>query len=190
MRKKNGFTLIEMIAVIIILGIIMVITVPAVQKYILNSNRASYAADIQAFIENIKAEYEMNDYGQLVKEDEVMIVPIEHIEFEKGQSEESPFGAYDMSRSYIMIIPERNGYQFYANIVDANGIGVSMQTSSEISQDTIQENLSPVVKTWKSYTSASNIFSYQGKNYSMCEIRDIETLEKTVEDAIIILCQK
>lgn len=190
MKKKNGFTLIEVLTVIIIIGIIMMVAVPAVSEYILRSDDASYASDVKAFIEDIKSAYQMKEYGELVKSDEVMIVPIENVEFEKGNSEESPYGKYIKSKSYIIIIPENNGYHFYANIVDESGTGVVMKQDNELNKEAVEKNITSKINNWESYIEASNVFNYKGKNYSMCELRDIETLEMTREDAILVLCQK
>ena len=62
MRNEKGFTLIEILAVVIILGIIMIITIPAVSNYIVSSNKSAYASDLVAFAETVKAEYEMKEY--------------------------------------------------------------------------------------------------------------------------------
>lgn len=189
MKKKNGFTLVEMIAVIIILGIIMVIAVPAVSKYILNSNDATYAGDIQAFVETIRSGYEMEEYGPHVKEGEIMIVPIENVEFEKGESKESPYGAYDLTKSYVLIVPERNGYEFYANVVDVNGIGVVMKKSNELNKDAIEEDIALKITSWNSYKSSGTKLVYNKKTYSMCEVRDIDTPEFSANDAIVVMCE-
>ena len=63
MKNEKGFTLIEALAVIIILGVVMIIAVPAVSKYILRSDKAVYASDITAYVETIRAKYEMKEYG-------------------------------------------------------------------------------------------------------------------------------
>ncbi len=188
--NKKGFTLIEILAVIIILGVLMLITVPAVSRYIMSSNRASYAADISAFLETIKSEYDMKDYGNYVRDDELMIVPFEFVSFEKGNSLESPFGKYDLEKSYAVVVPERNGYQIYATVVDERGMGLEMKAYNEISRDSIEEELGEDMIPWRAYFSVSNPFNYNGKTYTFCEKRDIDTLEKSYEDAIIILCEQ
>ena len=113
--NKKGFTLIEIIAVIIILGILLIITIPLVQNYITGSGKASMAQTASAFLETAKAEYEMGEYGSLLEDDEVMLIPISHIELEKGNTDESKFGVYDKDKSYVIVIPENNGYSFYIN---------------------------------------------------------------------------
>ena len=42
MKKKNGFTLVELLAVIVILAIILVIAVPKITDTIKNSKKASF----------------------------------------------------------------------------------------------------------------------------------------------------
>lgn len=45
--KKNGFTLIEIIAVIVIIGIIALITIPAVESLINNSKESLYNSQVK-----------------------------------------------------------------------------------------------------------------------------------------------
>ncbi len=42
MKNRKAFTLIELLAVIIILGILMIIAVPAVTKFITDSRKETY----------------------------------------------------------------------------------------------------------------------------------------------------
>ena len=185
--KKNGFTLVEILAVIIILGIIMIIAIPAVTKYILKSDKSVYADDIIAYLETARAEYEMKEYGTFLKDDEIMIVPIEYIDLEKG-TKESPFGEFDLSKSYIVISPYKKGYQYYANVVDVQGIGVRMRTQEELNKDLIEENIKDKITSYTLYLDRTTTLNLNNNNYQMCEIRDIDTAEKHYKDAITVLC--
>ena len=49
--KNKGFTLVEILAVIVILGIIMMIAVPRVSEQILKSKKSTYVTDSKRFIE-------------------------------------------------------------------------------------------------------------------------------------------
>ena len=55
MKKNKGFTLIEIIAVVIIIGIIALIAVPSVSSYIANSRKTAYAAHEKSMEEAAKS---------------------------------------------------------------------------------------------------------------------------------------
>ena len=52
--KKKAFTLIELLAVIIILGILMIIAVPSVTKYINSSKKEAYIDSAKEIISGAK----------------------------------------------------------------------------------------------------------------------------------------
>ena len=54
-EKRNGFTLIEILAVIIILGIILLIVVPSVTDYIQKSKREEFVETLFNALESTKA---------------------------------------------------------------------------------------------------------------------------------------
>ena len=53
--KKKGFTLVELLAVIIILSLVLVIAVPSVNKYIKQSKEKAYDTQISTIIEAAQA---------------------------------------------------------------------------------------------------------------------------------------
>lgn len=55
-KQKKGFTLIELIVVLVILGIILAVTVPAVTSYIDDANDAKYLSDARAVFIAAEAE--------------------------------------------------------------------------------------------------------------------------------------
>ena len=65
MKKNNGFTLVELIAVIVIMGIIFIITIPQIQKTSINSkiklcqNKLSLIEDSLNLFLSTNATYEV-----------------------------------------------------------------------------------------------------------------------------------
>ena len=186
MRKKNGFTLIEILAVIIIVGIIMIIAVPAVTKYIFKTNKAVYASDVSAFVESVRAEYEMKEYGSLLKDDEIMVVPIKHIVFEKGNSESSPYGEYDFDKSYVLIVPERSGYSYYATVIDSQNVGIIKVKDNEIGEDAVKEDITTSLPSINVYNNPGSVFDYNGRAYKRVDVRIFDNENVSEETKIYV----
>lgn len=56
MKKKNGFTLIEVIVVIVILAVLMAVAVPSVMSYMDSANKAKYYAASRTVSQKINVE--------------------------------------------------------------------------------------------------------------------------------------
>ncbi len=52
--KKSGFTLIEILAVIVVLGLVAGIVIPAVDRFIKNSVAKAYDVQIEAIIDGVR----------------------------------------------------------------------------------------------------------------------------------------
>lgn len=187
MNNKKGFTLVEVLAVIIIIGIIMIIAIPAVYSYIDKTNRGSYASEAQAYVETVASEYTMKEYGDLLEDDELMIVPVQYIELEKGEDKSSPFAPYDFSRCYVIIVPERNNYQYYVSMVDEAGFGIVQKPSNELGRDSVENKVTESILPYEMYASTSSKLTISGRTYVFLSKRDISSVEKNVDDAIILM---
>lgn len=188
MRNRKGFTLIEVIAVIIIIGVMMLVAVPNVTSYIVGSRKSSFATDVHAYIETIRSEYESREYGPLLRDDEIMLVPIEIVVLEKGDAGKSPFGNYIYSKSYVVIVPERGGYQFYANVVDDAGYGVIQTPYNILNGEAIQKNVTGI-QSWNTYNGTNTTYNYNSRLYKWCENRTSKSA-KNDSVPILLLCEE
>jgi prepilin-type N-terminal cleavage/methylation domain-containing protein len=180
MKNKRGFTLIEILSVIIIIGIIMFIAIPAVTRYIFKANKSVYASDVTAFVETVRSEYEEKGYGSLLKDDELMLVPIKNIAFEKGNSKSSPYGEYDFDRSYVLVVPEYNKYSYYATVIDSEKVGLIKVKSSQISEDIIEEDISVNLPLLNEYENPSSVFDFNGRAYKRTDVRTVDDSDSKV----------
>jgi len=55
MRNKKGFTLVELLAVILVLGLVLVIAVPSVNKYLKSSKQKAFDVQINTMVEAVEA---------------------------------------------------------------------------------------------------------------------------------------
>ncbi len=55
MKKRNGFTLAELLGVITILGLLALLIIPAIDKTVKNSNETLYQAQLSTIVESAKS---------------------------------------------------------------------------------------------------------------------------------------
>ena len=63
--NKRGFTLVELLAVIVILGILLVIAIPKISDIISVSKEGTFKTDINSIIKLVKIHYQENYGGSL-----------------------------------------------------------------------------------------------------------------------------
>ena len=84
-NKKKGFTLVELLAVIVILAILLAIAVPAVTKYITKSRKDGMIATAQEFADAIRNDATSEFYDFPIANNDITIVSIDLIKLEKGK---------------------------------------------------------------------------------------------------------
>lgn len=131
-KKKNGFTLIEILAVIVILGVVMLIAVPSVSEYILNSRKETYVSTISGYVEGVK--YKINNFEySFSRKDTTYYVHIDNVPLDKGG--DSPFG--DWVDAYVVVIFNGSEHIYYWTSVDTSGYKIPLTKADEISVDSI-----------------------------------------------------
>ena len=88
--NKKGFTLVELLAVIVILGVLLMIAVPAIQNVIKKSKKNAFESAAKLAVENVEtmASSEVLS-GKLNAK---CYVPITEIELERGDWGKNPHG--------------------------------------------------------------------------------------------------
>lgn len=67
MRKKNGFTLVELLAVIVVLAIIMIIAIPSVLDVMGTARRKSFALYVDKVVTGVQTQYVYDSNGGDIK---------------------------------------------------------------------------------------------------------------------------
>ncbi len=65
MRKKNGFTLVELLAVIVVLAIIMIIAIPSVLDTMNNARRKTFVLEAQKVFKSTQEQYTMDSQSSI-----------------------------------------------------------------------------------------------------------------------------
>ena len=97
MKNNKGFTLVETIAVIIILGVVLSIAVPSITNVVKSTNKNRMISDAETFVSEVKEYVESDTIGNTSNE-----YTLEDI---KGKTKlsKSPYGEEYKKNSYVDI---------------------------------------------------------------------------------------
>ena len=142
MKNEKGFTLIEILAVIVILGIIMIIAIPAVSQNIMDSRKSTYITSIQKYIEAAKNEIATFNYT-INNDHATYYIPTRCLGTENG--EVSPFG--DMMESYVVVTFDVGGhFEYYYAGRDETNHGMGLTKSTDINEEALRDDVT-VIRT-------------------------------------------
>lgn len=157
--KKQGFTLVELLAVIVIMGIILAIAVPSTVGVIDKAKRDAHVKNAQVFTNNVKTYLTQNgvtaDSGKGVCVTFQALIDAQLLSLPKHPDN----GNYDATKSYVIManIPNE-GIQFYVQLAASgttNNRGIKFSSSVE-AQDLTANNVTTET-SWPSACSATGL---------------------------------
>lgn len=115
-RLKNykGFTLVELLAVIVILAVILTIAVPNVMKIIEKSKKDSFESTAAMMISTAKIQASSNN-EYLPAEDKCSVIKFDILDLDNTDKDVDG-GVYDKNNSYIVIVNNAGIYKYYVTL--------------------------------------------------------------------------
>ena len=138
-NKKKAFTLIELLAVIIILGILMVIAIPAVTSYIQNSRKSAYISTAHNII--AAARTKVND-GTLSMHDTDITYYIPYGMLKGDNEWKSPYGNFE--EAYVVVTFNGNGYDYYWTSKDTTNTGIYLTYNDLLDNDRVVSDMEAI----------------------------------------------
>ena len=133
-KNKKAFTLVELLAVIVILGILLTLIIPNVTKYINTAKKEAYVASVLSIAKAIESEkiptiIKKKNSSEIYYFDDVNV---------RGSTQKSPYANFIKNRSFVLIDCDDNKCSTYVQAIDESGVGIVLKNKEEItSKDVI-----------------------------------------------------
>lgn len=184
--NKKGFTLVETLAVIVILGLIFTIAVTSVTKYITQSKKKTLISTINAYIEEIVLQVNNRKYN-MRKDNVIYAIPLECIKLDKGGN--NPFGewyqASDKYWGYVLVQYDKEKFKhtFGFTFKDSAGYGMYPLTVNKIKEDGSQINTNLYVFRPKTghYTLTTSPINWNSSGFKVNTSTQLEVLSSKLE---------
>ena len=135
--KVKGFTLIELLAVII--GILMIIAIPAVTEYISSSRKSAYITTATRYIDGVRNKINAAEIPVYDKET-TYYIPGSCVSMEKGGK--SPYG--DWREYYVVVTYDGTEYDYYWTSRDETNTGIYLTYQDLLDVDRIENNVTSI----------------------------------------------
>lgn len=178
LKNKKGFTLIELIAVVIILAILMMIAIPSITSVIEDSRKKGTISSLQAFVNKARTDISLGldeiekysffapDNTPVVEQnpEHLYFIPWQCLEVQKG--EKSGYGAWTEETGVFVKFREDKDPLYLVQFKDTTLHSLPMVTDSELDKNTAQ--LRQKIKTNNKIAKPlKDVVTYEGKNYSI-----------------------
>lgn len=137
-KNEKGFTLVELLATVVILGIIMLVAVPNVTGIIYKNRANTYVEDAKKL--TTLAEYKMrvnNNTIQKPSDGQCIIMDLSYLD--NAEFEDPPNGGdYLLNDSFVIIKRDGNEYKYYTQIIEkfkSTYRGVLLNDSKNLYED-------------------------------------------------------
>ena len=141
-KKKRAFTLIELLAVIIILGILIIVAIPSITTYVSDSRKKTYIVTAKGYINGAR---NIVNHGKadIYDLDTTYYIPISCIDTESGG--ESPYGKF--KPAYVLVSYNGEGFDYYWASTDTAKMGIYHTEEADLSEDSIETGVTNIDTT-------------------------------------------
>jgi len=139
-KNNKGFTLVELLAVIVILGVISTVAIPSVNNYINGSKDDSFVYEAKNYVKAVQTGIVSGEYDAPRNANDVTIVSLNYIETLEGET--SPYGEkWVDNKCYVAVVnegePTSPKYAYYFAAQDEGRNALPLTRIENITSDLI-----------------------------------------------------
>lgn len=172
--NKKGFTLVEILAVVIIMGVLLLVAIPMVGKYIEESRKNTYVTAAKNLVDAVATSISAMTLPIVPENEEAVIVPFSEINMEKEISKaKSPYAKYVDDKSYVLVACQDDKYVYYVAAIDEKGNGFPLTNIDQLTKDKIVDtNIGIYSTTQIKNTKNSGMIEVSAFNMKCLEVID------------------
>lgn len=187
-KKQKGFTLVELLAVMVILGIIMVIALPNVTGILSKNRNSTYIEDAKKLATT--AEYKLRGSSTgIIKPTNGQCVIMNLAYLDNSEFEEPPYGGeYLKNKSYVVIKKNGAEFEYYVQLLEQieagkNLRGISLMKSTDLYKDGATELTVDNVAPSSVFNMSDYAFVYGADTENAEKASDVlDLIDSTVVD--------
>lgn len=147
MKNNRGFTLVELLAMLVVLGIIMGVTIPNITGILSQSKKTAFIADANKMVETAKIKIVTHKNGSSaekiprIKSGECIVLTLNYLNDNEDIGKGPNDGAYLEYESYVIYKRNGNKNEYYVRLIEKNGdkySGIQTASYDEIEKETVQ----------------------------------------------------
>ncbi|MGI6325333.1 MAG: type II secretion system protein [Bacilli bacterium] len=142
--KKRGFTLVELLAVIVILAVILAIAVPNVLGIIENTRKESFAANGKMMANAAKTIMASEPKYVPSASGKGRIIPLSDLNLENIDKDVDG-GVYDEANSYVVVVNDDDTFRYFITL-KGNKRSIDLKENTDIVVDNDTTVTSPVIE--------------------------------------------
>ena len=121
-RKNSGFTMIELLTAVVILGIMMGLAVPNVLKILNNSRNRTYVDDAVRLATTMDSRLRSDNMIMIPAINSCIMANLTYLD--NNTFENAPYGGkYDEDKSFVVAKRQSDGYNFYVRLIEETKTG-------------------------------------------------------------------
>lgn len=177
--NRRGFTLVELLGVVVILSIVLTIAIPAASNYIDSSKREAFADVLSEYVDAVRKGITSEDYTAPIDSNQVLIVSLESIPLDKGKFSSSFDSEWVKSKSYVAVVntgtPNNVEYTYLVAGQDKDRHAIPLMNIDDVNRSEVISD----AKNKMEVTIQSLCGTPSGKKAVLSTIKGLENLQPT-----------